>query len=298
MNGNFCAKVSIIIPSYNNFESFKRVLNSVLSQKFQDWEVIITDDSDNDEIKNFLAKLEMPKIKYYKNETRLGSPENWNEGIRKANGEYIKILHHDDWLADANSLEKFVKLLDEKPLCDFGYAKSVNVDTETGEIKSRKAEKYVARLQKDPFELFLSNRIGAPSVAIFRNGKPLNKSLFFDTNLKWVVDIDFYLQCLTQNNNIAFLNEVLINIGISKTQITKTCQNDEKIRLFEQLYLYNKYKSRLQENKYQKSLISLVEDLNIRDLEQLESLLPQPMEIPEKIVKHFSKRKTWLKSLF
>lgn len=298
MDGNFCAKVSIIIPSYNNFESFKRVLNSVLLQNFQDWEVIITDDSDNNDIEIFLDKLDMPKIKYFKNETRLGSPENWNEGIRKAGGEYIKILHHDDWLADANSLEKFVKLLDENPKCDFAYAKSINIDTDTGEMKCRKAQRYVNRLHKDPFELFLSNRIGAPSVVIFRNGKHLNKNLLFDSNLKWVVDIDFYLQCLLQNNNIAFLNEVLINIGISKTQITNTCQNDDGIRLYEQLYLYNKYKSHLQGDKYQKALVAFIDQLNIKDLNCLNTLLPYKMETPEKIVKHLSKRKSWLKSLF
>lgn len=294
MNKNSNLKVSIVIPSYNNFESFNRALDSILVQTFEDYEVVITDDSSNDAIKDFLEKLNNPKIKYYKNPTPLGVPENWNEGLRRAEGEYVKILHHDDWLADEKSLEKFVKLLDENPECDFGYAKSVDIDTETGRIKTRKAEKYVKALQKDPFELFLTNRIGAPSVTIFRNGK----NLFFDKNLKWVVDMDFYIQCLRQNSRIAFLNDVLINIGISKTQVTNACQCNKQISIFEQIYLYNKYQSHLQKKKYQACIIALLKRFKINDLDSLKELLPEGMEIPEKIIKYLSKRTLWLKKLF
>jgi len=287
MNKIFDVKVSITIPTYNNFKSFKRALNSVLVQKFDDYEVIVTDDSKNDDVKKFVESLNIPKIKYFKNPTPLGSPKNWNEGIKKASGEYIKILHHDDWLADENSLEKFVKLLDENPKSDFGYSKSVNFETETGKIKTRRAEKYVEKLEDDCFELFLTNRIGAPSVIIFRNGN----NFFFDENLKWVVDIDFYIQCLLKNNNIAFLNEVLVNIGISKTQVSKTCTNNQSVEIFEQFYLYDKYKMYLKDEKHQEELIKLTKNFKIEDLESLKKIVPDEIEIPEKIIKYFFKKR-------
>lgn len=284
-------KVSVTIPTYNNFESFKRALNSVLSQNFESFEVVVTDDSNNDDIKNFLEKLNNEKIKYFKNPVPLGPPENWNEGIRRASGEYIKILHHDDWLADENSLENFIKLMDQNPDSDFGYAKSVDFNVKTGKIKTRKAEKYVKRLEKDCLELFVTNRIGAPSVTIFRNGK----GLFFDKNLKWVVDMDFYLNSLLKNSKIAFLNKVLINIGISDSQVTQSCINDQNIQIFEQFYLYNKYKNHLNKDEYHKVLIDLIKKFKIENLENLEKIVPKEIEIPEKIIKHFLKRKICLK---
>jgi len=294
MKKNFDVKVSITIPTYNNFNSFKRALNSVLVQNFQDYEVIITDDSDNDDIRIFVDKLNIPKIKYFKNPIPLGSPGNWNEGIKKATGEYIKILHHDDWLADENSLKKFVKLLDENPQSDFGYSKSVNFETETGNVRSRKAEKYVEQLENDCFELFLTNRIGAPSVVIFRN----NNGFLFDEALTWVVDIDFYIMCLLKNKNIAFQNEVLVNIGISKTQVSKTCENNRDIEIFEQFYLYDKYKAYLSDEKHQEELIKLTKNFKIKDLESLKKIVPNNIEIPEKIINHLSKRKLCLKKFF
>ena len=96
MENELRPKVSVIIPTYNNVESLKRTLNSVLVQDFEDYEVIITDDSDNESLQKFLLNYPLPKIKYFKNSKKLGSPENWNEGLRIACGEYIKIMHHDD----------------------------------------------------------------------------------------------------------------------------------------------------------------------------------------------------------
>ena len=295
---DFSVKVSIAIPAYNNLESFKRALDSIFIQKFQDYEVVVTDDSSNDDIKDFLAVLNHPKVKYFKNPTPLGAPENWNEAIRQASGEYIKILHHDDWFSQEDSLEKFVKLMDKHPESDFGYAKSVDIDVETGKIKTRKAEKYFKRLKKNCFELFLTNRIGAPSVTIFRN----RKGLFFDKNLKWVVDMDFYLDCLIKNSNLAFANEVLINIGISNTQVTKSCVDNKEVEIFEQFYLYDKYKEYLQDKKYQKELSKLIKKFKIKDINILKDILSDDIEIPETISKKLGNslvmRGTWLKKIF
>lgn len=290
---NFKLKVSVTIPTYNNLESFKRTLNSVLSQTFQDFEIIITDDSENEDIKIYTALLKDERIKYFKNEQKLGAPKNWNEGIKKAKGEYIKILHHDDWFADENSLKKFVELMDNNPQCDFGYSKSVDYNIETKKIKTRKAQKYVSAIEKNPFELFLCNRIGSPSVVIFRN----KGSVLFDENLKWLVDLDLYIQALTKNNKIAFINEVLINIGISQEQITNSCQDNQKVEVYELFYLYNKYKEHLNFEKYYPKLIEAIDKFKINSLEKLRENIPQEFEIPEKIINKLSKRKKCLKDL-
>ena len=279
MTNDFKFKVSVVIPSYNNYESFERTINSVLIQDYDDYEVVVTDDSSNDEIQNLINSLNNPKISYFKNPDRLGVPENWNLGLSKANGEYIKILHHDDWFMDEYSLGKFVKLLDENSDCDFGYSKSVDVDTVSGKIKKRKAEKYVNKLKKECFELFLNNRIGAPSVTIFRN----KKHIFFDQNLTWVVDIDFYLQWLNITQNIAFACEDLINIGISPSQVTNACLNHKEVEIYEQFYLYDKYKEFLKDSKYLNSLKKMLKRFDVKDLDSLKAIVPSNIEIPEEM---------------
>lgn len=279
-------KVSIVIPTYNSLDSLRRTLDSVLIQNFQDYEIIITDDSKNDKIKDFVEQFNFPRIKYNKNKPSLGSPENWNEGIRRTSGEYIKIIHHDDWLADKDTLEKFVKLMDENPQCDFGYSKSVDVKIKTGKIKKRKAQKYVSEIQKDCFMLFLSNRIGAPSVTIFRN----NKNIFFDKNLKWLVDIDFYINALSKNPKIAFIDENLIKIGVSDIQITQACLQDNVIEIAEKLYLYNKYKAHLQEPKYMESILETLKESGIKTLKELKEKVKDETIIPPEVITSFDKK--------
>ena len=104
--------------------------------------------------------------------------------------------------------------------------------------------------------------------------------------------------CLLKNKNIAFQNEVLVNIGISKTQVSKTCENNRDIEIFEQFYLYDKYKAYLSDEKHQEELIKLTKNFKIKDLESLKKIVPNNIEIPEKIINHLSKRKLCLKKFF
>lgn len=229
-------KISIVIPTYNNFESFKRTFDSVLSQFYQDYEILITDDSTQDDIYNFITSVNLIKVKYFRNSPALGVPENWNEGIRRASGEYIKILHHDDWFASRDALGKFVMLLDENPQSDFGYSKSVDVDIYSGKCKHRKAERYVESIKENFSELIYHNRIGAPSVTVFRK----NSNIYFDQKLKWLVDVDFYIQAIIRNKNLSFLNEELVKIGIHEDRLTNYCDKMIGLEEKEQAYLEKK----------------------------------------------------------
>lgn len=233
-------KVSICIPTYNNLEAFKRCLDSVLMQSYKDYEVVVTDDSSNEEIKNYLNEnSNLENIFYFKNKKALGSPENWNKAIRQSKGEYIKILHHDDWFTNKQSLEIFVKLLEENPKSNIAFVASKNIDLQSNAVinYNRPSEEKIEQIKKKPISLLNGNFIGGPSATIFRN----NESLSFDINTIWYVDIDFYIQILSRNNELAYSEIDAISIGISATQITKNVENDKKINVFEYFYLLNKW---------------------------------------------------------
>src|SRR5687767_9673514 len=103
------AKVSICIPAYNQVEFLRKTLNSILNQNFQDYEIIISDDFQDNSVKKLLLEFDLKgKMKYYQNNPSFGSPKNWNFSISKAQGEYIKILHHDDFFTTSECLAKFV----------------------------------------------------------------------------------------------------------------------------------------------------------------------------------------------
>ena len=87
--------VSLCIPTYNQVDSLRKVLDSIAAQDFGDYEIIITDDSPGDSISQLLREYSFKgEVRYFKNSVRKGSPENWNQAIHHASGDYIKVLHH------------------------------------------------------------------------------------------------------------------------------------------------------------------------------------------------------------
>ena len=163
-------KVSVCIPTYRQPEFFKGTLASVLEQEFADFEIVVTDDSRGDDIASVIHDAHDPRIVYVKNEVGLGSPANWNEGIKLARGEYVKLLHHDDWFASPRALEEYVHLLDDDPRATFAFSAS---NACSGADQSvlfvhRPTEDYLTRIRREPKTLLLGNFIGAPSVTIYR----------------------------------------------------------------------------------------------------------------------------------
>jgi len=109
-------KVSVIIPCYNLGEYLDEAVDSVLSQTYKDFEVIIINDGSTDEHTNeLLRNYDKDKCSVY-HTVNQGLPAARNYGIRKSSGEYICCLDADDKY-DPGFLAKTVAILEE----DTGY---------------------------------------------------------------------------------------------------------------------------------------------------------------------------------
>jgi glycosyltransferase involved in cell wall biosynthesis len=228
--------ISICIPAYKNIDYLKRLMDSIAAQTFKDFEVIISDDSPDDSIKKFLAEYQkFPRLVYHRNTVALGTPENWNEGIRKANGKWIKIMHDDDWFSNKESLALWAKAANLSG-ADFIFCAYNNVYLGKNSQHQVHPTRFRLDLMKEePYTLFAKNIIGPPSVTMHRN----NQNLFYDNKTKWVVDIDFYIRWLKELK-VEYLDKVLINVGMSEEQVTVDCVNNRKVQVPENFYLLNK----------------------------------------------------------
>src|ERR1035438_3730252 len=118
-------KVSVVIPNYNHSRFLPRRIDSVLSQTFQDFELILLDDCSADDSRSILAQYSNdPRVRIEFNETNSGSTfKQWNKGVRLAHGKYVWIAESDDY-ADARLLERLVAVLDSDPAVSFAYCQS------------------------------------------------------------------------------------------------------------------------------------------------------------------------------
>ena len=92
--------VSVIMNCYNGERYLQEAIDSVYTQTFSDWEIILWDDASKDRTAE-IAKSYDEKLRYFKGEkaTALGQARNW--AIDKARGEFIAFLDQDDvWLCD------------------------------------------------------------------------------------------------------------------------------------------------------------------------------------------------------
>lgn len=229
--------ISICIPAYKRVHSLKRLLDSIEKQSFKNFEVVITDDSPDESVQKLIEsyKKKFPLL-YFKNPTSLGTPANWNACIDKASGEWIKIMHDDDWFANEQSLERFAHHTYGAKKFIFCNYLSIDEEKKT-QIKSAISGTWIKRIAADPFSLYATNKIGPPSVTF------IHKSVMekFDETLKWLVDIEFYIHILSKKNQFISIHEPLIHIGLNEAQVTNACFLNPSVELPEGMYILEKY---------------------------------------------------------
>lgn len=106
-------KISIILPTYNGGKYIRRAIESVVTQSFKDWELLVIDDGSTDNTKEIVESFNNPQIIYLKNEKNLGIQKTLNRGLKEAKGEYIARIDDDDEWVDSQKLEKQFNFLDE-----------------------------------------------------------------------------------------------------------------------------------------------------------------------------------------
>ena len=111
-------KFSIIIPTYNSAHLIYHALESVISQNYDDYEIIIVDDGSSDNTNNVVEPYcSRANIRYIKQENA-GPGAARNNGIRNAKGEYIVLLDSDDLLYET-CLASLARFLENSPEVDF-----------------------------------------------------------------------------------------------------------------------------------------------------------------------------------
>ena len=116
-------KVSVIVPNYNHASYLDKRIDSILSQTYKDFELILLDDCSTDNSKEIIEKYanneHVTHVIY--NEHNSGSPfYQWRKGVDLAQGEWIWIAESDDWSKE-NYLEVVMTALEKHNTCGIAY---------------------------------------------------------------------------------------------------------------------------------------------------------------------------------
>lgn len=135
----FTPLVSVLITAYNREDFIKEAIESVQSNDYPNWELIIVDDNSRDQTIEIAKKYssENDRIRIYKNEKNIGDYPNRNLAASFARGKYIVYVDSDDWMI-YDGLSKWVAEMEK-----FGAAFGIFAHSEFKEPVLLSAEKII-----------------------------------------------------------------------------------------------------------------------------------------------------------
>lgn len=246
------AKVDIILATYNGEKYLEEQINSILSQTYADFQLIISDDCSTDDTVKIIKKIKDKRIKLYNQKENLGFNKNFEFLCSKATSEYVMIADQDDvWMKD--KVAKMLKKIEEEEAA-LVYCDMKVVDANLNSIyssfhehtkKSKQCQKY------NDFELLkIENVISGSSVIakleVVKKAMPFicNKAIIYDYWLSLIA---------SQYGRICYLDETL-QLYRQHESNSVGAGNNKKILEFNQYrnhvidYKYLQYKT-LYENK-------------------------------------------------
>lgn len=202
--------------------------NILYLQTYKDFEVIISDHSISNDIKNLCERWEETlNIKYFRNEHQRGNPSaNFNNAIQNANNSIIKFLCQDDFLYDEHSLENQFKAFKS------GWLVVACCHYDGEKVYKPHFPQYHDLIQ------YGRNTIGSPSVLMFENKDVIE----FDENLIWLTDVDYYKRLHSKFNLPTIHNEISVVNREHPFQVSHTLAMDS-IKQQEHKYIINKYET-------------------------------------------------------
>jgi glycosyltransferase involved in cell wall biosynthesis len=205
-------KVSVVIPAYNSAKSLPKAINSILSQTYHDYEIIIVDDGSIDNTKDVVSEYSKrypERIRYFYQKNKRPAAAR-NLGLKNAAGELAAFLDADDvW--QPRYLEKTVKLFESSDL-DWIIIDNdvVFFDGDGNIIEKRRRHNLVSDKDKLYAKLLRENIIGSPANVVVKKSC-FYKVGFFDESLAIREDWDMWIRFAREGLKVGFIEESLYN---------------------------------------------------------------------------------------
>ena len=200
---NALPRVSICLPAYNCEKFVGQAIESVLSQTFENFELIISDDCSTDSTLNIIKGFKDPRIRVLENKENLGMEGNWNKTLEAARGEFIKLFCNDDLLYPT-CLERQVAIFDDSSNADVVLVSCKrNIIDSNGKRLLKRGQKLRGRVPgEEAIRKTISagtNVIGEPTAVMFR-ADLLRSTGAFSQSIPYLIDLDLWSRLLLKGD--------------------------------------------------------------------------------------------------
>jgi len=223
--------ISIVLPVYNGERFLRASIDSVISQTYQNWELIVVDDCSADTTPDIVKEYTQrdSRIHYYRNEVNLRLPRNLNRGFSLTKGSYLT------WTSDDNvflpeALEKMHAALKDNPEAQFAYASCDIIDEEDNVIE------YMMLYPGIEKRAVGQNPVGA----CFLYTRHVYETVGdYDPDALYVEDFDYW-QRIFMRFQVAPVYEILYHYRSQKGALTFTRKQETYARTLEKVLWKNR----------------------------------------------------------
>lgn len=204
--------VSVIMPTYNCGRFIEKTVNTVISQTYKNWELIIVDDCSKDNTEEIIKQFTLKdnRIKYFRFDSNQGAAKARTKAMNLAKGNYMAFLDSDD-LWEINKLEKQTKFMEEN-----NYNFTCTAYEQIDESGKRLNKIIQSKKKVDYNRILLDCPVGNSTVMY--NVDKLGK--FEVPNIRKRNDDALWLQMLKKEKYIWGMPEVLMQYRVRKNSIS------------------------------------------------------------------------------
>lgn len=222
-------KISVIMPVYNGEAFIASAIDSLLSQTFQDWELIVVDDGSIDNTSNILAQYMDTRIRVVR-QNNGGEAAARNTGLDHMGGEYMAFLDADD-LYFPNALFDMFTFLEEHYQYDSIYSNGYitdNSDQELMQLTDIRPGIFTGNILE--MLVITPSVVTVPVCTMTRVSIVREYNMRFDTTNNLIgTDWDFWIR-LGVHAQFGYLDKITCKYRIHQTNITRTYGSEKRKR--------------------------------------------------------------------
>lgn len=238
-------KISIIIPVYNAAKYLKRCIDSIVSQSYENIEIICVNDGSTDNSLNILKEYADDKRIVIISKENAGVSSARNDAIKASTGDYIAFVDSDDWL-EQDAIECLYNAIKEKNV-DVVRANYYKEYVDNKQIKSEELcdlKDKVYRVEDEDFDKLVIDRLLNGTLQCYLWLLLIKKEYIIDKisfreDIKLMEDTIFYIELLSSVNSIYFMDKPIYHYFCNQDSCTRS--SSYYIRNMNNLVKVNQY---------------------------------------------------------